>query len=139
MTKLSFQFSHVGMAVPSIEQAIDLYQEIFGYTVLSGPFNDPVQSVSVCFLGTRGSGNPTIELIAPNGEKSPVNKILTKGIGAYHLCHEVDDIEEALEYVRSRGCIVISKPVSAIAFGGHRIAWFYTPSHHLMELVEWQR
>jgi len=135
---LSLQFSHVGVAVPSIEQAIDLYQEIFGYRVLSGPFDDLVQSVSVCFLGARGSGNPTIELVAPNGENSPVNRILAKGIGAYHLCYEVDDIEEALEYVRSRGCIVISNPVSAIAFAGRRIAWFYTPSHHLMELLERQ-
>ena len=132
----SLRFSHMGVAVPSLEQALTMYQELFGYTVCSGPFDDPVQRVSVCFLETGDSREPTLELVAPNGKDSPVDQVLAKGIGAYHLCYEVDNIESALDYVRSKGCIVISKPVPAVAFEGRRIAWFYTPTRQLIELVE---
>jgi methylmalonyl-CoA/ethylmalonyl-CoA epimerase len=130
------RFSHIGVAVPSISQALATYQAIFGYVVLSGPFDDPVQHVSVCFLGTGEPGDLTIELVAPLGDNSPVSKVLAKGLGAYHICYKVDDIEAALEYVRSQGCIVVSRPEPATAFEGKRIAWFYTPTRQLMELVE---
>jgi methylmalonyl-CoA/ethylmalonyl-CoA epimerase len=135
-TTASLRFSHIGVAVPSIRQAITTYQDIFCYVVLSGPFDDPVQHVSVCFIGTGEPGDLTIELVAPLDDNSPVTKVLAKGIGAYHVCYEVDDIEAALEYVRSQGCIVVSRPVPATAFKGKRIAWFYTPTRQLVELVE---
>jgi methylmalonyl-CoA/ethylmalonyl-CoA epimerase len=126
----------MGVAVPSLEKALTTYQELFGYTVYSGPFDDPVQRVSVCFLETGDLREPTLELVAPNGKDSPVDQVLKKGIGAYHLCYEVNNIEGALDYARSRGCIVISAPVPAVAFEGRRIAWFYTPTRQLIELVE---
>ena len=131
----ALKFSHIGVAVPNLEQALATYRDLFDYTECTGPFDDPIQHVSVCFLA-KGGGAPTIELVAPKGNHSPVNKILAKGIGAYHACYEVEDIEQALEFVRARGCIVVSKPVPAVAFEGRRIAWFFTPTHQLMELVE---
>jgi methylmalonyl-CoA/ethylmalonyl-CoA epimerase len=129
----TLKFSHIGVAVPNIEAAVITYCDLFDYRECSGPFNDPIQHVSVCFLA---KGGLTIELVAPQGKHSPVNKILAKGIGAYHTCYEVEDIDEALEFVRAKGCIVVSKPVTAVAFEGRRIAWFYTPTHQLVELVE---
>jgi methylmalonyl-CoA epimerase len=130
------RFSHIGVAVPSIKQALVTYQAVFGYVVLSGPFDDPIQQVSVCFLGTGEPGDLTMELVEPLGSDSPVTKVLARGIGAYHICYEVDDMEAALKYVRSKSCIVVSKPVPAIAFKGKRISWFYTPTRQLVELVE---
>jgi methylmalonyl-CoA/ethylmalonyl-CoA epimerase len=32
--------------------------------------------------------------------------------------------------------VVVSQPAPAIAFEGKRIAWFYTPTRQLMEMVE---
>jgi len=133
---VSLKFRHIGVAVPNIEQALTVYQAIFGYRVLSGPYDDPVQRVSVCFLGTGESGDLTVELVAPLGENSPVSKVLAKGIGAYHICYEAGDIEEALAHLHAQGCLVVSRPVPATAFEGKRIAWFYTPTRQLVELVE---
>jgi methylmalonyl-CoA/ethylmalonyl-CoA epimerase len=87
-------------------------------------------------MAANEDGDLPIELVAPAGDDSPVKKLLEKGIGTYHLCYEVDDIGEALEHVRSQGCLVVSEPVSAVAFEGRRIAWFYTPTRQLTELVE---
>jgi methylmalonyl-CoA/ethylmalonyl-CoA epimerase len=133
---MDLRFSHVGVAVANLERALTVYHRIFGYTVRSGPFVDPIQKASVCFIATSKDGDVPIELVAPAGDDSPVNKLLGKGVGAYHLCYEVDDIGEALKYVRSQGCLVVSEPVPAVAFEGRRIAWFYTPTRQLTELVE---
>jgi methylmalonyl-CoA/ethylmalonyl-CoA epimerase len=130
------RFSHIGIAVPNIEEALAVYQSIFGYTVRSGPFVDPIQKASVCFITSGNDGDVRIELVAPAGDNSSVNKLLRRGIGTYHLCYEVDDIAEALKHVRAQGCLVVSEPAPAVAFQGRRIAWFYTPTRQLTELVE---
>lgn len=133
--KLS-KLSHIGVAVPDMEKALVLYREIFGYEILSGPYDDPIQKVSVCFVGSGVAGDIPVELVVPLGDDSPVNRILMKGIGAYHSCYEVDQIDKTLAYVRAKGCVVVSNPVAATAYEGRRIAWFYTPTHQLVEIVE---
>lgn len=130
------KFRHLGIAVPSIESALDIYRDLFGYKLLSGPYDDPIQKVSVCFLGTGESGDCTVELVSPYGENSPVKQMLSKGITTYHLCYEVENMEAALDLVKAKRCIVVCQPAPAVAFHGRRIAWFYTPNRQLVELVE---
>ena len=78
-----------------------------------------------------------IELIAPLSADAPIQSLLKKtGGGAYHLCFETNDLEKALAHVRSLKCLVVSPPAPAVAFEGRRIAWFYSPSRLLVELVE---
>jgi len=132
----AMRFSHLGVAVPDVGKALPSFREVFGYRVLSGPVDDPVNKVSVCFLGTDEPGEPVVELVAPLGEDSPVGRILSAGGGAYHMCYEVDDVEQTLAEVRSKGCVIISRPVPAVALEGRRIAWFYTPARQVVEIVE---
>jgi methylmalonyl-CoA/ethylmalonyl-CoA epimerase len=132
-----FKLLHVGVAVPALESATKSLEDLFGYTVLSGPIHDPIQKVIVSFLTTAGSEEVAIELIAPAADDSPSRSMLDKGSGgAYHLCFETNDIEAALAHAQGLGCIVVALPVPAIAFGGRRIAWIYTPSRQLFEIVE---
>jgi methylmalonyl-CoA/ethylmalonyl-CoA epimerase len=58
------------------------------------------------------------------------------GGGAYHLCFETSDMEGALAHATKNGCMIVSAPVPAVAFQGRRIAWIYTSSRQLFELVE---
>lgn len=114
-----------------------VYEKLFGYRLHSGPFDDPIQRVSVCFLRRDMAGDIEIELVAPLGEESPVHRTLTKGgNSAYHACYQVPDLDAALAHLSAQGCVVVSKPVPAVAFGNRRIAWFYTPTRQLMEAVE---
>ena len=134
---LGFKLLHVGVAVPSLDPATESLSTLFGYKVVSGPFEDPIQKVAVNFLAKSDSDIVEIELIAPISEGSPIRSMLKKhGGGAYHLCFETCDIEAALTHARKNGCIIVSEPVPAVAFQGRRIAWIYTPSHQLFELVE---
>jgi methylmalonyl-CoA/ethylmalonyl-CoA epimerase len=134
---LTFQLLHVGVAVPNLDAAASALESIFGYRVISGPFDDPIQKVTVNFLTQSDKDLAEIELIAPLTADSPVQSMLHKnGGGAYHLCFETNDMDGALAHVRSKGCIVVSMPAPAVAFGGRRIAWFYTQTRQLFELVE---
>jgi len=134
---LDFKLLHVGVAVPSLEPTTQMLSDLFGYRVVSGPFDDPIQKVRVTFLAKSDRDVAEIEVIAPLGGDSPIESMLAKsGGGAYHLCFETSELEGALEHARKNGCIVVSPPVPAVAFQGRRIAWIYTRSRQLFELVE---
>jgi methylmalonyl-CoA/ethylmalonyl-CoA epimerase len=134
---LNFKLLHVGVAVPSLDPTTESLSALFGYRVVSGPFDDPIQKVRVNFLAKSDADVAEIELIAPISNDSPIRSMLAKGGGgAYHFCFETSDIEGALVHAKNNGCIVVSPPVPAVAFEGRRIAWIYTPARQLFELVE---
>ncbi len=134
---LGFKLLHVGVAVPSLGPATELLANLLGYKVVSGPFDDPLQKVTVSFLAKSARDVAEIELIAPLGEDSPIRSMLGKqGGGAYHLCFETEDLDAALVHALEQGCVVLAQPVPAVAFQGRRIAWIYTSSRQLFELVE---
>ena len=134
---LVFKLLHVGVAVPDIGPAASTLESLFAYHVVSGPFDDPIQKVTVNFMKQADQDIVEIELIAPLTEDSPIRAMLNKnGGGVYHLCFQTNDMEAALTHVKSKGCIVVSVPQPAVAFGGRRIAWFYAPTKQLFELVE---
>ena|ERR1700712_337398 len=137
ISELGFKLLHVGVAVKAIGPTTEALEKLFGYHVVSGPFDDPIQKVSVNFLSAGENDNVEIELIAPLTEDSPITSILAKnGGGAYHLCFETIDIDKAVKHAKDNGCIIVSQPVPAVAFEGRRIAWIYAPSRQLFELVE---
>ena len=136
LSALGFKLLHVGVAVPELGPTTELLTELFGYRVISGPFDDPIQRVSVNFLTTQDHDAVEIELIAPLTEDSPIRATLAKGGGAYHLCFETADLDAAIAHAIRQKCLVVSQPAPAVAFNGRRIAWIYTKSRQLFELVE---
>jgi methylmalonyl-CoA/ethylmalonyl-CoA epimerase len=127
---------HLGIAVASLDESLEFYQNVLNFVLITDTIDDPIQKVRLCFLKQKEEEGFQIELIQPLNSTSPVNGYLSKGIGAYHICYEVPQIEKALEYLRTKQCIVVSLPVPAVAFEGRRIAWCFTPTKHLIELVE---
>lgn len=135
--EFGFKLKHVGVAVPALDAAAEMLKTLLGYKVVAGPFDDPIQKVTVNFLKQSEEDAAEIELIAPLTEDAPIRSILAKGSGAaYHLCFETTDLDGALKHAKSKGCVMVSPPAPAVAFGGRRIAWFYTPTRQLFELVE---
>ncbi len=137
---MSLQFHHIGVAVERIETAADLVAALWNCRIVKGPLDDPIQQVTVCFLHSGNPRDPTIELVAPQSAEeskaSPISAYLRKRIGGYHICYEVNNLEESLAKSRNLGCVVIGKPVAAVAFEGRRIAWVYTPDSLLFEMLE---
>ena len=132
----ALRFSHIGVAVEDMDAAKSSYEDILGYHVTTGPFDDDLQEARVCFMSTEEPRVPDIELVAPLDESSHVNSFVAKGISAYHLCYRTADLDAFVEEVRAKRCLVVRPPMPALAFGGRRIAWFYMPNRQLVEVVE---
>lgn len=128
-----FLFNHIGIAVKDIDATASVYEH-GGYHRSATVF-DPIQNVNICWLTKLGQ--PTLELLAPVDENSPVNKTLEKlGVTPYHCCYQVDNIEEAIVELRKQRYVVVSKPVEAVAFRGSRVCFLYNKNVGLIELVE---
>jgi len=132
-------FDHVGYAVENIADYVQNFVlPLFPGSVVGETVEDPLQGVRVAFVDFPGRGR--LELIEPAAPNSPVRKILqAKRGGLYHLCYSVDDIEEEMQRFRDKGCLVISRPKPAKAFGGRRVAFLYTPQRDIVEFVERER
>ena len=103
------RLNHVGVATPSIADAIVHYREVMGATVIGDPFDLPAQGVKVCFVDTP---NTQIELIEPLGPASPIHGFLAKNPagGQHHLCYEVPDILEARAWFEAKGAKLLGEP-----------------------------
>jgi len=130
-----FSFHHIGVAVRNLSDATATCEALFGYKLTSGPFDDPIQNVSVCFL-SRGTGDTVMELVAPLGPGSPIDLTLKKGGGTYHVCYSVPDINAAINDLIVKGSMLMSAPVPAVAFDMRKIAWIMTEIGLLVELLE---
>jgi methylmalonyl-CoA/ethylmalonyl-CoA epimerase len=94
---------------------------------------DPIQKVTVAFLDLHGL---TIELIVPAVENSPISRQARKGVKLLHLCYRVPNLECAIAAALDVGLLLIAPPVPAVAFQGRKIAWLFSDTMGLFELVE---
>ena len=103
------KLNHVGVATPSIERSLELYQTMFGAGPHGPAFDLPAQGVRVCFVDTP---NSQIELIEPLGENSSIVKVLEKNPlgGQHHICFEVPDIHAAKAELEAKGARVLGEP-----------------------------
>lgn len=103
------RLNHVGVATPSIADAIAYWRDVMGATVIGEPFDLPAQGVKVCFIDTP---NTQIELIEPFDDSSPIAAFIAKnpGGGQHHVCYEVPDIHEAGAWFEARGARVLGEP-----------------------------
>ena len=101
--------NHVGVAVPSIEKAINTYQNLYNVSDISKIGEMPDQGVRFCFVNLS---NSQIELIEPLGENSPIQNFLDKNPkgGQHHICFEVKDIHEAKKELEDKGATVLNEP-----------------------------
>ncbi len=126
------RFHHVGVAVDDLDAATAAYAESCGATVDGETFDDPLQQVRIRFLSLGGA---RIELLAPMSDKSHLSRILNRGIGVYHICYEVPNLDQTLADMQSGGAKIIAPAKPAVAFGGRRVA--FTMQRGLMiELLE---
>jgi methylmalonyl-CoA epimerase len=100
------RIDHVGVAVEDVDAAVALYAEGLGLEVEHREVVEE-QGVDAALLGV-GEGH--VELLAPLGPDTPVGRYLAKrGPGLHHVAYAVDDIEAALDTLRSRGLRLIDE------------------------------
>ena len=128
-------FDHIGVFVSDIEHGRALLSALLPITRRSETFYDPLLQVAVQFLYDRSG--ICYELVAPNGPKNPIETVLkTRKNVLNHVAYRVDDIEAKLSELRDAGCFPITEARPAVAFGGRRVVFLYTPLNFIIELVE---
>ncbi len=124
--------AHIGIAVPSIRDALSFYRDILGIAPEPGETADGATIVSLQF------GDVDVELLEPADTSSPVAKFLAKrGPGIHHICYRVADLDAALARCRAAGYQLVDETPRRGA-GGRRIAFLHPKSTNgiLLELTE---
>jgi methylmalonyl-CoA/ethylmalonyl-CoA epimerase len=100
------RLNHVGVATPSIDDAAQVYRDLYGCADITDKKALPEQGVWVAFVNLP---NTQIELIEPLDDQSPIRAFLAKNPkgGQHHVCFEAPDILAARDAMRARGATVL--------------------------------
>jgi len=97
---------HIGIAVKSLEEAIPYYEEVLGMKCYAVE-EVADQKVKTAFFKV---GDTKIELLESTDPQGPIGKFIDKkGQGIHHLAFAVDNVNEALTEVESKGVATIDK------------------------------
>jgi len=127
------KINHVAIAVSDIENSLVFWRDALGLKV-DHVENVPSQKSEVVFIPV---GDSEIELVHPTSSETGVAKFIEeKGGGMHHLCLEVDDIEEMLADLKSRGVRLINE--TALELPGRKMAFVHPKSTNgvLVELYQ---
>jgi methylmalonyl-CoA epimerase len=121
---------HVGVAVPSIDDAMHFYGDKLGLALVDS-VELPERQLKVAFVQ---AANMLIELLEPTDPDSTVSRFLERrGPGLHHLCFGTPDIREHLRDLRDKGVELIDQEPRP---GAHGDVAFLQPSAGLGVLVE---
>ncbi|XP_018407780.1 PREDICTED: methylmalonyl-CoA epimerase, mitochondrial [Nanorana parkeri] len=109
------RLNHVAIAVPDLEKAKSVYQNVLGAHV-SETVPLPEHGVYTVFVEL---GNTKLELLHPLGQNSPISGFLQKNKagGMHHICIEVDDIKEAMSDLKKKNIRLLSEEPKIGAHG----------------------
>jgi methylmalonyl-CoA/ethylmalonyl-CoA epimerase len=124
---------HVAFAVTDLDEAVTIYERLFGARVeLRGRMDD--QGVEAVYLRV---GDGRVELVSALAEDTPVGRFLAKrGPGMHHVAYEVADVSAALRSLVAEG----AEPIDAEprpGLGGHEVSFVHPDSVHgvLVEVI----
>tara|TARA_Y100000310_G_C20601198_1_gene773137 strand:- start:470 stop:889 length:420 start_codon:yes stop_codon:yes gene_type:complete len=121
--KNSIVFNHFGLAVRNFDKPIIFYNNL-GYKCTK-PVIDARQNVELILC--TSDKYPTVELVKPINNQSPVNNYLKKSSEIiYHSCYEIDDINSDLKYIFSGNrALYVCGPDPTTKLFKRRLASFY--------------
>ena len=129
---------HIGIAVPSLEEAIPFYENILGLKCFAIE-EVADQKVKTAFFKV---GQTKIELLEGTAPESAISKFIEKNGGRgglHHVAIRVENLEAALAELKEKGvCLIDEKPRRGA--GGAMIAFLHPKSTGgvLLELCERQ-
>jgi len=101
---------HVGVAVPDLDAAIELYSRAYGMTLAHREVNEEQKVEEAMMQISSGSGDADlsgtqrIQLLAPLNDESTIAKFLARsGPGLQQLAFRVSDVEAVSATLRERG------------------------------------
>lgn len=128
----SILFHHIGSLTSNLEISEKVFNN-FGF-IFTERFFDPIQEVNLSF--GKNTMGILLELVEPIKNSKVENLLKKNGPGPYHLCFEVDSITKQEKILKKSGFICVKKAEKAIAFQYRLVAFYYSPTNGLIELLE---
>jgi len=131
---LLLNLDHVALAVHDLDEALALFQRMYGVAPASREVIE-ADGVEEAMLLVGGS---QVQLLAPLRPDSPVGRFLAgRGEGLHHLAFAVPDLDAALAHLAGEGAELIDREPRR-GGGGARIAFVHPRAFGgtLTELVE---
>lgn len=118
------KIDHIGIAVKNLDETLKFYEDVLGIKCTSQEVVEE-QRVRVAFLPL---GDSEVELLESTTEDGPIAKFIEKkGEGIQHIAFRVDNIEETLEELKTKGVRLIDEKPRYGA-GGAKIAFLHPKS-----------
>ena len=128
---MTVRLHHFGIVVANIEDYLkQSLWELRGTIV-----TDPIQRSRLCLAGLPGDKIPTIELIEPTDETSPIWNALKRGSGWNHVCLSVPTRQAGDALIAERRLLPVTAWQPAALFDGRGIRFVYTRNRELLEFL----
>lgn len=142
---------HIGFTVPNLDEAHDFFTRIIGCDLIYslGPFesegdwmlehlNVHPRTVMRRLNFYRCKNGSNFEVFEYEPHDPPQGQPLNSDIGGHHLGFYVDDLDEAIEYLRSEGIRVLGDATASSSHStGQRWVYFLSPWGMQFELVSY--
>ena len=128
---------HIAIAVKNLDSAEKIFQDTIGLKITHRE-EIPEQGVRATMLQPSSGEGTAIELLEALGEDSPIARFLSKrGEGIHHICFYVDDLENKLNELKSKGIKLIDEEPRIGAYET-KVAFIHPSSMNgvLVELAE---
>jgi len=125
---------HIGIVVRRIEDGIQQWIDMFGYTQDTEVVLNTRQKVQVVFM--KKDGSIPIKLISPADNTSPVYTFARRGGGLHHLCFKCDELSIELTRLQELGLRVLVEPQPGEAFENENVAFVYAKNGLNIELID---
>jgi methylmalonyl-CoA/ethylmalonyl-CoA epimerase len=117
------KINHVAVAVEDITQAAEFWESVLGLK-LDHIEDVESQHAKVAFFPC---GDSEVELVEPTDTESGTARFIqTRGPGIHHLCLEVDDLDKALEELKTKDIRLINE--TALVLEGRKMAFIHPKS-----------
>lgn len=137
MYRGGYRIDHIGYAVSGIQKSLEEYLRL-GFVLEQNVVFDEKRAVNIAFIKNNADGT-RIELIEPEGEKSPAAGVLLKNTGLaspYHICYRGWNIFWEVNVLKCMGFLITSEPEPAVAMQDRCVAFLLKKDVGLIELVE---
>ena len=125
------KIDHIGIGVPSLEEALKLYRDVLGLPVAD---MEILGDMKLKVIKVK-AGDTVLELLEPLAGETVISKFLaTRGGGIHHVCFEVDDVRGATMELAAKGYEPLWPEPRRGA--GNRLVNFLRPKKTLGVLIE---
>jgi len=130
----SMIIDHICFAVKSLNEGIDYWERIFGYSQMTFPVVNTRQKVRVVFLSKEGS--LPVKLIEPVEGNISLQNFVNRGGGFHHICFKCTNVETTAGRLTENGLITLASSQPGEAFNNHNIAFLLAKYGLNMELID---